>query len=176
MWRLAHKMARSSTLGKKGHHGTWNMDLQTPQVTTGLPQGSPLYPVLYNVFTKGLADLNSSGLSQMLMLADDGLIYKTASDIQTAVNAVQRQLEKVSYWCQESEINPSKEKALWHTVNNKAVGQAMPAVFFNGEVIEHTNSLRHLGIHFDRMLTYSTHVKSTKPWCMEGLSSLKVMA
>ena len=92
----------------------------------------------------------------MVTLTDNGLIYKTASGISTAVTAVQEQLEKVSHWCQEteSEINPSKAQALWCTLNNKAVGQAMPAVSFNGEAIKRTNSLRYLGIHFDRMLIY----------------------
>ena len=52
--------------------------------------------VLYNVYTKGLVDLNSNGLRRVLTLADDGLIYKTASDTHTAVTAVQEQLEKVS--------------------------------------------------------------------------------
>ena len=156
--------------------GNW---ISTPQqLTMGLPQGSPLSPVLYNVYTKGLADLNSNGLSRVLTLADDGLIYKTSSDISTAVTAVQEQLEKVSHWCQEteSEINPSKAQALWCTLNNKAVGQAMPAVSFNGEAIERTNSLRYLGIHFDRMLTYKTQVESTKLRCKKGLSALKAMA
>ena len=155
--------------------GNW---ISTPQqLTMLLPQGSPLSPVLYNVYTKGLADLNSNGLSRVLTLADDGLIYKTSSDISTAVTAVQEQLEKVSHWCQEteSEINPSKAQALWCTLNNKAVGQAMPAVSFNGEAIERTNSLRYLGIHFDRMLTYKTQVESTKLRCKKGLSALKAM-
>ena len=144
----------------------------------GLPQGSPLSPVLYSVFTNGLADVNNNGLSRVLTLAGDALIYKTASGISTAVTAVQEQLEKVSYWYQEteSEINPSKAQALWCTLNSKAVGQAMPAVSFNGEVIERTNSLRYLGIHFDRMLTYKTQVESTKLRCKKGLSALTVMA
>ena len=37
----------------------------------------------------------------MLTLADDGLIYKTASDIST-VTAVQEQLEKMSHWWSKS--------------------------------------------------------------------------
>ena len=57
----------------------------------------------------------------------------------------------------------------------KAVGQAMPAVSFNGEVIERTNSLRYLGIYFDRMLTYKEQVESTKLGCKKGLSALKAM-
>ena len=52
----------------------------------------------------------------------------------------------------------------------------MPAVSFNGEAIERTNSLGYLGIHFDRMLTYKTQVESTKLRCNKGLSALKAMA
>ena len=153
--------------------------ISTPQqLTMGLLQGSPLSPVLYIVYTKGLVDLNSNGLSQVLTLADDRLIYKTASDIHTAVTAVQEQLEKVSLWCQdkESEINSSKVQALRCTLNNKAVGQAMPVVSFSREVIERMNSLRYLGIHFDRMLTYKTQVESTKLRWKKRLSTLKAMA
>ena len=118
-------------------------------------------PVLYSVYTKGLADLNSNDLSRVFTLVDDGLIYKTASDIHAAVTAVQEQLVKVSHWCEEteSEINPSKAQALWCTLNNKAVGQAMSAVSFNAEIIVRRISLRYLGIHFDRMLAYKMQVE-----------------
>ena len=58
----------------------------------------------------------------------------------------------------------------------KAIGQGMPAVSFNGEVIEHMNSLRYLGINSDRMLTYQMQVESTKLRCKKGLSALKAMA
>ena len=48
------------------------------------------------------------------MLADDGLIYKTASDINTAVTAVQEQLEKCHIGAKREspKINPSKAQAL----------------------------------------------------------------
>ena len=52
----------------------------------------------------------------------------------------------------------------------------MPAISFNGEAIERTNSLKYLGIHFDRKLMYKTQVKSTKLRCKKGLSALKAMA
>ena len=76
----------------------------------GLSQSFPLSPFLNNVYTKGLADLSSSGLRRVLTHADDGLIYKITSDTHTEVTAVQEQLENVSHWCQEteSEINRSK--------------------------------------------------------------------
>ena len=172
----------SSTPGRKGCHVTLKLDLHAPttdnRTSTSPPPNPPapppppppppvLSPVLYNVCTNGLADLNNNGLSRVLMLSYDGLIYTTASDINTAVTAVQEQLEEVSHWCQEteSETNPSNAQALWCTLNNKAVGQTMPGVSFNGEFIERTNSLTCLGIHLDRMLTYKTRVETTKLRC-----------
>ena len=63
------------------------------QLTVGPPQGSPLSSVLFNVYTKGLADLNQNGPSKILRPADDGLIYKTSRDSQGAAKAVQQQLD-----------------------------------------------------------------------------------
>ena len=48
--------------------GNW---ISTPQqLTKGLPKFSPLYSVLYYVYTKRWADLKSSGLSRVLTLAE----------------------------------------------------------------------------------------------------------
>ena len=78
------------------------------KLTMGLSQGSPLSPVLNNVYT----DFNSNGLSRLLTLVDDGLNSKTASDIHTTVISVQEQLEKCHTGAKRrSEINPSKAQA-----------------------------------------------------------------
>ena len=117
-------MTRGSALGKKGRHATLKQISTPQQLTMGLSQGSPLYPVLYTVHTKRQVDLDKDGFSQVLTLAGDWLLNKTASDANTQVTAVQEQLDKLSQWYQEtgSEISPSKEKALCCTFNNKAVG------------------------------------------------------
>ena len=75
-----------------------------------------------------------------------------------------------------SEISLAKAQVLWCTLNNKAVGQTVLEVSFTGEVIECSNSCRHLGNHFDRMLTYKTQVESTKLRCRKGMSVSKTMA
>ena len=52
----------------------------------------------------------------------------------------------------------------------------MPAVTFDGAVVERTNRLRYLGIHFYRMLTFRKHVETTALKCKKGLSVLKAVA
>ena len=169
-------MARSSTPRKKGCHETWKLDLHAPSTDSGTatipspPPPSDLSPL--QCLHKGTGGSEQQWFSQLLTLADDGLIYKTASDINTAAIAVQEHLEKVSHWCQETHSLKSIQ-ALWCTLNNKTEGQATPEVSCSWEIIEHTNTLRYLRIHDERMLTHKTQVESTK---LRSEKWLKAMA
>ncbi|NQZ78185.1 MAG: endonuclease/exonuclease/phosphatase family protein, partial [Ekhidna sp.] len=156
--------------------GDWTSEPHT--VSMGLPQGSPLSPVLYNVYTKGLADINKNGIARVLTLADDGLIYKTAKDAQDRATAIQKQLDNIAEWCREtdSSINPTKAQTLLCTLNNKHANQAASPVFFNGTQIDQTDNLRYLGIGFDRMLTFRKHVENIVLKCKKSLSAMKAMA
>ena len=58
------------------------------RLTVGLPKGSPLSSAFFTVYTRCLADLNQTGPSKILTLADDGLIYKISKDCQEAAEAV----------------------------------------------------------------------------------------
>ena len=101
---------------------------------TASSQGSQMLPVLFNVYTKRLADLNQNGLSKTLTMADNGLTYKTSRDSQEAAEAVQ-QLDSVSQWCHDTKslISPDTAQTLWCTLNNRA---AVIPVLFDGAVVE----------------------------------------
>ena len=114
------------------------------QLTMGLPQGSPLSPLPFNVYTKGLADLNQNGSSKILTLADDGPIYKTSKDSQEAAEAVQ-QLDSVSKWCHDtgSLINPDKTQTLWCTLSteqqaNQSQRSQLMELWSNEQIILYT--------------------------------------
>ena len=147
--------------------GVRNWSSAPHQLTMGLPQGSPLSPVLFNVYTKGLADLNGNGPNKTLTLADDRLLFKTSKDSQEAAEAVPQQLDSVSQWCHDTRslLDPDKAETLRCALDNRAAGKAMPAVTSDGVVVEWTSHLRYSGIHFDGMLT--------KPTCGNNSVSLQ---
>ena len=90
-------------------------------------------------------------------LRTNGLIYKTASGISTAVHccpgAAGKRCWDIGAKRQSPKINPSKAQALWCTLNKQSSrDKAMPAVSFNGEAHKtHENSPQITsGFHFDR--------------------------
>ena len=111
-----------------------------PTTNSGTSTRLSLSPVLYNVYTKGLADLNNNGLRRMFTLADDGLVCKTTSDIYT-VDRVRNQSKQGA----SPVVHPKQQSS--RTSNASSLLQWRSH-------IKHKNSLRYFGIHFDRMLTY----------------------
>ena len=93
-----------------------NCSFALNQLTIDLPQGSPLSPVLFKVYTKGLADLNQYRPSKILTLADSGLIniIRNIKGFQEAAETVQ-QLDSVSKRCHNtgSFSDPDRTQTLW---------------------------------------------------------------
>ena len=142
------------------------------QLTMGLPQGSLLLPVLFNVYTKGLADLNQNGPRKILTPVDNRLEYKTSKDSKP------KQCNNNWIVYPSGVMTPdlsSIQTRHKHCGANRAAGKPMPAVTFDGAVVEQTSHLRYLGIQSDRMLTYRKHVETTALKCKKGLSVLKAM-
>ena len=53
---------------------TWISVVRT--ITPGLPQGSALSPVLFNIYTAGITANQLEGPGRTLSFADDGLTYR----------------------------------------------------------------------------------------------------
>ena len=90
---LATQLAAAALLERTVAMQLGNWSSAPYQLTMGPPQGPPLSPVLFNVDTKGLADLNQNGPSKILTEADDGLRYKTSKDSLEAAEVMQQQLD-----------------------------------------------------------------------------------
>ena len=55
--------------------GSWSSEIQS--IAPGLPQGSALSPVLFNVYTVGITSNQLEGPGRTLSFADDVLVYRS---------------------------------------------------------------------------------------------------
>ena len=141
-------------------------------------------PILYNAYTKGLADLNSNGLSRVLTLAEVWLIYKTASDSHTAVTAVQGQQEKnVSMVLRDRVLNEDKQGAspVAHPQQQSSTASNASS-FLQRSHRKHEQSqtprdpFRQNADVQNAGRTKQNKKKTKKLSCKKGLSSLKAMS
>ena len=123
-------------------------------VTSGVPQGSVLGPLLFLIFINDLPDCVNS--STVRLFADDTILYRQITSPADS-EKLQQDLDALQNW--ESKwlmrFNASKCQAL--QVTNKK--SPIPAVYtIHDQVLEVVNSAKYLGVHLDSQLKFNTHV------------------
>ena len=156
--------------------GRWSSEPTV--ITPGLPQGSALSPVLFNVYTIGITSNQLEGPGRVLSFADDVLVYRQGKNRIAIANSVQEELDRLSTWCEDNNghIHPDKACVLWCSLNNHAVHAEMPAVSVGGKQIKHEQTIRYLGVVFDRTLSGKDHISRIITKARKGLTAVKIMA
>ena len=138
-------------------HRSWQSDWTT--LNTGLPQGSPLSPVLFNIYTLPLAKLDKPRC-RVRTFADDILVSSHGKTPEDVIQIMQPTLTDIQHYCQANHMycNGDKAEALYCTLNNTFQSTDMPPITYDGQFIQTASKLRHLGVIFDRQLHFTEHV------------------
>ena len=130
---------------------------QEIKVTSGVPQGSALGPLLFLIYINDLPD--SVEHSTTRLFADDCLLYRHIRSDQDCTN-LQEDLDRLQEWESKwkMEFHPSKCQILRVTNKRKQVtGQYN----IHGHDLEVVSSAKYLGLHIDCKLNFNSHVDTT---------------
>lgn len=137
----------------------------------GVPQGSILGPLLFNIFTSDIPiPLNAS----LALYADDTAIISQHPNVQTAQQNLQLSIDMVVEWFErwKLQLNASKCEAKIFTLRNP---QLPPNIVINNTQIEWNppdQSIKYLGIHLDKKLNWNIHINSKLTQAYSRLSLL----
>lgn len=125
-------------------------------VTGGVPQGSPLSPIMYVLFTADMPRDIPCYL-QNGIFADDLALWKKHKDVEVAIKLVNVGLARVDSWfCKwRLSINASKSQAFIATLKTKA---SVGFLTVGGKPIDWVDVVKYLGVHFDKNMSWKTHI------------------
>lgn len=132
--------------------------------TSGVPQGSNLGPLLFNLF---INDLCMELECEKLLFADDLKIYCNINNFEDCI-ALQQQLHKVEVWCTANklEMNVSKCKVISYTRKMNSI--EFSYTFNNTELIR-SQTTKDLGILFDSKLDFIEHINASTNSALKSL-------
>ena len=142
-------------------------------VPFGVPQGSVLGPLLFNVYTPDLQDNVKGNVCQF---ADDTTLYHHVKPckMDDDIKVLQKNTNSLYNWSCKNNLlfNAKKTKTMLFGSKN-AIANCNYEIKITNQLIEQVKSWKVLGVWFDEKLSWSVHFKETLISCYRKLSVLK---
>lgn len=135
-------------------HGTLSTE---NQITAGVPQGSILGPLLFNLF---VSDIPKPGHPAILaQYADDtAILYRTRS-VNKIITRLQKSIEEIEEWCRNWRIEINADKSTAILFSRRRLKPTSNVQMFETD-IPWEKSVKYLGVTLDKSLTWEAHIKT----------------
>ena len=146
-WLRSYLVGRRQKVVINGYSSTWC------EVSSGVPQGSVLGPLLFNIYVN---DIASQVNSTILQFADDLKMFRVIHDV-TDFNQLQEDIDSLVTWANKWQLRFNVSKChLLHLGKLHYYG----TYNIQGNLIPPSESVKDLGVIIDDKLKFHDHVAS----------------
>ena len=124
-------------------------------VNCGVPQGSVLGPLLFNIFINDIVNVGNAKVKKILF-ADDAVFYIKANSLQECMDEMRLFIAQLSDWLENNKLIPTVEKTKLMMFTPRPIYN-LPDIYFSGTKLEWVHSIRYLGMLIDDKLNFALH-------------------
>lgn len=153
------KLVKSFITKRSFHVSINGCTSKTHNILAGVPQGSVLSPILYNIF---MSDFKISSCVKG-MFADDTSVQKASNNPKIIVKSLNKASQELSDFCAKWKIrlNGSKTQASFFTRRRAERWYPSEEVTVLNSKIPWNYRIKTLGLTLDKTLTFSEHIELT---------------
>ena len=168
-------LSKLQTLGISGKMLTWfysyldrkqrvrhngNISSET-KFRCGIPQGSCLGPTLFIYYINDVFTHINDGIN-MMMFADDCVLYKSDQCCISIMNALQKGLNEYVTWGQNNNMHMNVSKTKYMLILPTVQYNLYQPLRTDGKCIQKVNTFNYLGVLLDDQLTFTPYYKLIK--------------
>ena len=139
------------------------------KVTSGVPQGSILGPLLFLLSVNSVFDISISRNAVLSMYEDDIVIYKTILCKEDAIS-FQSDVCLVVDWIESNQLRLNSQKMKFMLISRKRQPPII-TISINGIPIQQVASFRYLGVILSQDLSWGHHINQM---CLKAKNSLDI--
>ena len=149
--------------GRQEYVALGNLTSSVRCVTSGVPQGSVLGPLLFLIYMLPLGNILRSHNMEFHSYADDTQIYlRTAPDKHLALSRTTKCLDDIQRWMSNNslQLNGSKSEAILIGTPYQTKKASITHITINGHPTPLSSLVTNLGVKLDSLLSFDEHIKS----------------